>query len=93
MCSHVLGIMNGDMSRIPNQSFGTVFSLTDIIPELPLPSAFPHELSGESLLSDQAMSNDAMRHLCSKDESLICRITEALSKVSTDNMYVIIIVC
>ena len=85
-------MMNGDISRIPIQSFGAVFSLTDIIQELPLPSAFPHEPGEESLLADPATSNDAMRHLCSKDENLICSITEVLSKVSTDNMYVVFLV-
>ncbi|CDI96881.1 nipped b protein [Echinococcus multilocularis] len=78
--------MNGDISRIPIQSFGAVFSLTDILPELPLPSAFPHGSSSDSLLADPEISNDVMRCLCSKDENLIGSITEALSKVSTDNI-------
>lgn len=81
--------MSGDISRIPIQSFGAVFSLTDILPELPLPSAFPHGSSSDSLLADPEISNDVMRCLYSKDENLIGSITEALSKVSTDNMYAI----
>uniref|UniRef100_A0A5K3F1J8 Nipped-B protein n=1 Tax=Mesocestoides corti TaxID=53468 RepID=A0A5K3F1J8_MESCO len=78
--------MNGDISRIPIQSLGAVFSLTDILPELPLPSAFPLGSGSDSFLSDPAISNDAMRCLCSKDETLIACITETLSKVSTDNI-------
>ncbi|VDM33859.1 unnamed protein product [Hydatigera taeniaeformis] len=77
--------MSGDISRIPIQSFGAVFSLTDILPELPLPTAFPHGSSSDSLL-DPEISSDVMRCLCSKDENLICSITEALCKVSTDNI-------
>ncbi|KAL5105362.1 Nipped-B protein [Taenia crassiceps] len=79
-------IMSGDISRIPIQSFGAVFSLTDILPELPLPTAFPHGSSSDSLLADPDISNDVMRCLYSKDENLIGSITEALSKVSTDNI-------
>ncbi|VDK23311.1 unnamed protein product [Taenia asiatica] len=78
--------MSGDISRIPIQSFGAVFSLTDILPELPLPTAFPHGSSSDSFLADPEVSNDVMRCLYSKDENLIGSITEALSKVSTDNI-------
>lgn len=78
--------MNGDISRIPIQSLGAVFSLTDILPELPLPSALPSGSNGDSFLSDPLLLSDVNRCLCSKDESLVSNIADTLSKVSVDNM-------
>nr|VZH95966.1 unnamed protein product [Spirometra erinaceieuropaei] len=78
--------MNGDISRIPIQSLGAVFSLTDILPELPLPSALPHGPSNDTFLSDSVLSNDAVRCLLSKDETLTSMLAEALTNVSTDNI-------
>uniref|UniRef100_A0A0X3NT48 Nipped-B protein n=1 Tax=Schistocephalus solidus TaxID=70667 RepID=A0A0X3NT48_SCHSO len=78
--------MNGDISRIPIQSLGAVFSLTDILPELPLPSALPHGPGNDTFLSDSVLSNDAVRCLLSKDETLTSILAEALTNVSTDNI-------
>lgn len=78
--------MNGDISRIPIQSLGAVFSLTDILPELPLPSALPLASNNDSVLGDNATAQEALRCLDSKDETLASSLAEALSKVSTDNM-------
>ncbi|VDN11134.1 unnamed protein product [Dibothriocephalus latus] len=78
--------MNGDISRIPIQSLGAVFSLTDILPELPLPSALPYGPGNDTFLSDSVLSNDAVRCLLSKDETLTSILAEALTNVSTDNI-------
>ncbi|VDP74217.1 unnamed protein product [Schistosoma curassoni] len=51
--------MNGDISRIPIQSLSAVVSLTDIIPELPLPAPLHAGSSVETLLHDSRISIDA----------------------------------
>ena len=78
--------MNGDISRIPIQSLSAVVSLTDIIPELPLPTSLQTGSNVESLLYDPKLFNDASQCLRCGDEFLANSLTDALGSVCTDTM-------
>ncbi|CAH8872943.1 unnamed protein product [Trichobilharzia szidati] len=72
--------MNGDISRIPIQSLSAVVSLTDIIPELPLPTPLHSGSSAETLLYDPSHS------LHFGHAQLVGYLSEALGNVCTNNI-------
>ncbi|VDQ09611.1 unnamed protein product, partial [Trichobilharzia regenti] len=72
--------MNGDISRIPIQSLSAVVSLTDIIPELPLPTPLHSGSSAETLLYDPSHS------LHFSHAELVGYLSEALGNVCTNNI-------
>ncbi|XP_018654847.1 putative nipped-b-like protein (delangin) (scc2 homolog) [Schistosoma mansoni] len=78
--------MNGDISRIPIQSLSAVVSLTDIIPELPLPAPLHAGSSVETLLHDSRISIDAFQCLRFGHDRLVGCLSEALGSVCTDNI-------
>lgn len=78
--------MNGDISRIPIQSLSAVVSLTDIIPELPLPAPLHAGSSVETLLHDSRISIDAFQCLRFGHDRLVGCLSEALGSVCTNNM-------
>ncbi|CAH8644983.1 unnamed protein product [Schistosoma guineensis] len=78
--------MNGDISRIPIQSLSAVVSLTDIIPELPLPAPLHAGSSVETLLHDSRISIDAFQCLRFGHDRLVGCLSEALGSVCTNNI-------
>ncbi|CAH8574922.1 unnamed protein product [Schistosoma turkestanicum] len=78
--------MNGDISRIPIQSLSAVVSLTDIIPELPLPAPLNAGSSVETLLHDSKISIDAFQCLRFGHDGLVGCLSEALGSVCTNNI-------
>ncbi|VDN98426.1 unnamed protein product, partial [Rodentolepis nana] len=78
--------MNGDITKIPVLSCGAVKQLSDIFPELPLPSACTDGVSNDTLICDQSLSNDVEQALNSNNEALISNVSDALSMVSTQNI-------
>lgn len=78
--------MNGDITKIPVLSCGAAKQLSDIFPELPLPTACTDGVSNDTLISDPSLSNDVEQALNSNSEALISNVTDALSMVSTQNM-------
>lgn len=77
--------MNSDISRIPIQSLSAVVSLTDILPDLPLPVPLQTNFATNSLLCDplSPSSNtvDPTGSVEQQDTLLF-----ALEHASTDNM-------
>ncbi|KAA3682054.1 cohesin loading factor subunit SCC2, partial [Paragonimus westermani] len=78
--------MNGDISRIPIQSLGAVVSLTDILPELPLPAPLQTGSSTDSLLWEPELPDNVHHFLQSRNEHLTNALTGALETVYTDNI-------
>lgn len=79
--------MNGDISRIPIQSFSAVVTLTDIIPELPLPVPLQCGSSSETLLNDSSLINgNIIQCLQSGHDQFANCLCDALGNVCTNNM-------
>ncbi|KAK4474435.1 hypothetical protein MN116_001591 [Schistosoma mekongi] len=78
--------MNGDISRIPIQSLSAVVSLTDIIPELPLPAPLHAESSAETLLLGSKIPVDTFQCLRFGHDRLVGCLSKALGNVCTNNI-------
>ncbi|THD18350.1 Cohesin loading factor subunit SCC2 [Fasciola hepatica] len=78
--------MNGDISRIPIQSLGAVVSLTDILPELPLPTPLQSGSASCTLLSDPQLTENAHSCLQSVSNHLSTYLCDALERVCTDSI-------
>ncbi|VDP90237.1 unnamed protein product [Echinostoma caproni] len=78
--------MNGDISRIPIQSLGAVVSLTDILPELPLPAPLQSGSASCTLLCDPQLSADAHTCLQSATNHLAPYLCDALERACTDSI-------
>lgn len=78
--------MNGDISRIPIQSLGAVVSLTDILPELPLPAPLQSGSTSCTLLCDPQLAENAHNYLQNVSTHLSTYLCDALERVCTDSM-------
>ncbi|KAG5443974.1 Nipped-B-like protein B [Clonorchis sinensis] len=78
--------MNGDISRIPIQTLGAVVSLTDILPELPLPAPLQSGPSSKTLLWDPQLTDSTRKYLNSQNSGLTTALSDALENTTTDNI-------
>ncbi|KAK7495047.1 hypothetical protein BaRGS_00013687 [Batillaria attramentaria] len=78
--------MNGEIPSIPITTLAGVASLTDLLPQLPLPTPLPHTVNNKSLLFNQQISEDAHRLLSSTDEGLAQQLAHALHQTSTSHI-------
>lgn len=78
--------MNGEIPSIPITTLAGVASLTDLLPQLPLPTPLPHTVNNKSLLFNQKISEDAHRLLSSGDEALAQQLAHALHQTSTSHI-------
>ncbi|KAL8600999.1 hypothetical protein ACOMHN_030656 [Nucella lapillus] len=74
--------MNGEIPSVPITTLAGVASLTDLLPELPLPTPLPHTVK-KSLLYNKKVSEDAQRVLANADEGLAQQLLHALQQTST----------
>lgn len=72
--------MSGDIGRIPIISFSSCKYLTDIVSELPLPSAQDVPLRCQTLLYDSEIAREAYKGINSRDEKLVHSIFDALER-------------
>nr|XP_006819500.1 PREDICTED: nipped-B-like protein-like isoform X1 [Saccoglossus kowalevskii] len=78
--------MNGEIPSVPITTLAGVASLTDLLPELPLPSPLPATLGNKSLLYNPRVSEEARRILSTPDENLVPQLLHALGQTSTDHI-------
>ncbi|VEL15762.1 unnamed protein product [Protopolystoma xenopodis] len=78
--------MPGDIGRIPIISLSSCKSLTDILPELPLPQPTHASIAARNILFDQKITEDAYRCVNSREDELINQLVLALGSTSTDSM-------
>ncbi|XP_076440937.1 nipped-B-like protein A isoform X2 [Babylonia areolata] len=77
--------MNGEIPSVPITTLAGVASLTDLLPELPLPTPLPHTVN-KSLLFNKKVTEDAQRFLSSADEGLAQQLLHALQQTSTSHI-------
>ncbi|XP_060078784.1 nipped-B-like protein isoform X3 [Ylistrum balloti] len=79
-------IMNGEVPSVPITTLAGITSLTDLLPELPLPTPLPSTVQNKSLLYHARLAESAKRHLSKRDDGLTQQIVHALRQTSTDHI-------
>lgn len=75
--------MNGETPSVPITTLAGVASLTDLLPQLPLPTPLPQTVQNKSLLYSPSLANGARQLLASTDENLGSQIAQALRQTNT----------
>ncbi|XP_034230674.1 nipped-B-like protein [Thrips palmi] len=76
--------MNGEIPSVPITTLAGISSLTDLLPEMPLPSPLP--LSSKSLLFHPRVAEEAQNLLSVRDESLVPQLIQSLSQTSSQHI-------
>ncbi|GFS10541.1 nipped-B-like protein [Elysia marginata] len=75
--------MNGETPSVPITTLAGVASLTDLLPQLPLPTPLPQTVQNKSLLYSPSIADGARQLLASTDDSLGGQIAQALRQTNT----------
>uniref|UniRef100_A0A2C9MAH1 Nipped-B protein n=1 Tax=Biomphalaria glabrata TaxID=6526 RepID=A0A2C9MAH1_BIOGL len=78
--------MNGETPSVPITTLAGVSSLTDLLPQLPLPTPLPQTVQNKSLLFSLKITEDARQLLASSDESLGNQLAHALRQTHTNQI-------
>ncbi|CAC5356365.1 SCC2 [Mytilus coruscus] len=78
--------MNGEVPSVPITTLAGISSLTDLLPELPLPTPIPSTINNRSLLHNSKVVEGAKRLLQSKDDFLAKHVTRTLCQTTTDEI-------
>uniref|UniRef100_A0A8D8W6M6 Nipped-B-like protein n=2 Tax=Cacopsylla melanoneura TaxID=428564 RepID=A0A8D8W6M6_9HEMI len=78
--------MNGEIPSVPITTLAGISSLTDLLPEMPLPSPLQQTLSNKSLLFHPRVAEEANILLSGRDEYLAPLLAQSLSKTSADHI-------
>ncbi|XP_050412412.1 nipped-B-like protein [Patella vulgata] len=79
-------MMNGEIPSVPITTLAGVASLTDMLPELPLPSPLLQNMHKKSLLYNPLIADDAQNRLHSRDPALAQQLVAAIRQTSTDHI-------
>uniref|UniRef100_T1JC53 Nipped-B protein n=1 Tax=Strigamia maritima TaxID=126957 RepID=T1JC53_STRMM len=78
--------MNGEIPSVPITTLAGIASLTDLLPELPLPSPLPATLNNRSLLFHPRVAEEAHRLLNTRDVALATQLINALSQTTSEHI-------
>lgn len=78
--------MNGEIPSVPITTLAGISSLTDLLPEMPLPSPLQQTLSNKSLLFHPRVAEEANILLSGRDDYLAPLLAQLLSKTSADHI-------
>ncbi|XP_063406097.1 nipped-B-like protein A isoform X2 [Mytilus trossulus] len=78
--------MNGEVPSVPITTLAGISSLTDLLPELPLPTPIPSTVNNRSLLHNSKVAEGAKRLLQSKDDFLAKHVCRTLCQTTTDEI-------
>ncbi|KAF0287117.1 Nipped-B-like protein [Amphibalanus amphitrite] len=80
--------MNGELpnANTPVTTLAGMFSLSDLLPELPLPTPMEASLSSRSLLFHPRVAEEARRLLTVRDSSLVPQLAQALTNTSAEHI-------
>ncbi|XP_041356628.1 nipped-B-like protein isoform X2 [Gigantopelta aegis] len=78
--------MNGETPSVPITTLAGISSLTDLLPQLPLPTPLPQTMHNKSLLYSQKIADDASKILATRDDKLSQQLAQALQQTSTDHI-------
>ncbi|XP_076681942.1 nipped-B cohesin loading factor isoform X1 [Andrena cerasifolii] len=78
--------MNGVIPSVPITTLAGIASLTDLLPEMPLPTPLPQTLTNKSLLFHPRVAEEAQILLSVRNESLVPQLILSLSQTSSDHI-------
>lgn len=78
--------MNGVIPSVPITTLAGIASLTDLLPEMPLPTPLPQTLTNKSLLFHPRVAEEAQILLSVRDENLVPQLILSLSQTSADHI-------
>ncbi|XP_029173318.1 nipped-B-like protein B [Nylanderia fulva] len=78
--------MNGVVPSVPITTLAGIASLTDLLPEMPLPTPLPQTLTNKSLLFHPRVAEEAHLLLSVRDENLVPQLIMSLSQTSSDHI-------
>lgn len=78
--------MDRDVPSVPITTLAGVASLTDLLPEMPLPTPLPQTLSNKSLLFHPRVAEEAQNLLRARDDTLVPQLVHSLSQTSADHI-------
>jgi len=78
--------MNGVVPSVPITTLAGIASLTDLLPEMPLPTPLPQTLTNKSLLFHPRVAEEAQILLSVRDENLVPQLIMSLSQTSSDHI-------
>ncbi|BES94983.1 unnamed protein product [Nesidiocoris tenuis] len=78
--------MNGEIPSVPITTLAGISSLSDLLPEMPLPSPLPQSMGNKSLLFHPRVAEEANNLLNLKDETLLVQLAQSLSQTSAINI-------
>lgn len=86
MPEQILAKMNGVIPSVPITTLAGIASLTDLLPEMPLPTPLPQTLTNKSLLFHPRVAQEAQILLSARDENLVPQLILSLSQTSSDHI-------
>lgn len=78
--------MNGVVPSVPITTLAGIASLTDLLPEMPLPTPLPQTLTNKSLLFHPRVAEEAQILLSVRDDNLVPQLILSLSQTSADHI-------
>ncbi|XP_011863105.1 PREDICTED: nipped-B-like protein [Vollenhovia emeryi] len=78
--------MNGVVPSVPITTLAGIASLTDLLPEMPLPTPLPQTLTNKSLLFHPRVAEEATILLSLRDENLVPQLITSLSHTSSEHI-------
>jgi cohesin loading factor subunit SCC2 len=78
--------MDREIPSVPITTLAGVASLTDLLPEMPLPTPSPQTLSNKSLLFHPRVAEEAQNLLGVRDEVLVPQLVHSLIQTSAEHM-------
>ncbi|KAL0131860.1 hypothetical protein PUN28_003013 [Cardiocondyla obscurior] len=78
--------MNGVVPSVPITTLAGIASLTDLLPEMPLPTPLPQTLTNKSLLFHPRVAEEAKILLSIRDENLVPQLIMSLSQTSSEHI-------
>lgn len=86
MPEQIIAKMNGVIPSVPITTLAGIASLTDLLPEMPLPTPLPQTLTNKSLLFHPRVAQEAQILLSARDENLVPQLITSLSQTSSDHI-------
>ncbi|CAH1393670.1 unnamed protein product [Nezara viridula] len=78
--------MNGEIPSVPITTLAGISSLTDLLPEMPLPSPLPQTMSNKSLLFHPRVAEEAHILLSLRDDTLVPQLAQSLNQSAAINI-------
>ncbi|CAB3386176.1 Hypothetical predicted protein [Cloeon dipterum] len=78
--------MNGEIPSVPITTLAGISSLTDLLPEMPLPTPLPQTMSNKSLLFHPRVAEEAQILLSVHDDNLVPQLIHSLIETSAEHI-------